>query len=137
MNILPEVKRQVWVSRFYECWVENVCELIDNLPAKYEGKNNIPNETWVTMHFDSMVYAYRARINGGLNREIFNKYYNNGMLLRVTNRIGRIRFFAITPMWLLLVGRGCRKCIIELIREINICQIGIMKQKHVNILKLW
>lgn len=98
-DIFPKQKKQAWASRFYECWVENLIDLTDKLPDFYNTKQDVPRNTWDEMRLASHVYCNRARVCGGLNPEVFEKYLNNGMLEKVTDRIRRIKFYAYAPMW--------------------------------------
>lgn len=41
----------------------------------------------------------RAEVCGGLNPNAFEKYLNNGMLEKVTDRTRRIKYYAYAPMW--------------------------------------
>ena len=99
INILPGKKKQAWASRFYECWVENLCDLIDRIPEIYKNKDLVIRETWTRMNLESHFYCYRARVCGGLDSTVFNKYLNNGMLARVTKKLNRIRIYAMAPIW--------------------------------------
>lgn len=98
-DIFPKRKKQAWASRFYECWVENLIDLMDKLPELYTTKQDVPRNTWNEMKLDSYECCNRARVCGGLNLEVFEKYINNGMLKKVSDRIRRIRFYACAPMW--------------------------------------
>ncbi len=122
-GILPKLKKQVWARRFYECWVENLCEVIDSLPDSYESKYYVPRETWKKMKLDSHAYCYRARSSGGLSPAIYIKYKNNGMLQRVTDKINRIHFYAAAPRWqieiitrVISAGRIGKKIIKKIVR---------------------
>lgn len=98
-NIFPEKKKQAWATRFYECWVEDLCSLMDHLPDLYSTKSLVPRETWKDMKLDSLHYCYVARISGGLDPESYQRYLDNGMLGRVSKKLDRIRFFAHGEMW--------------------------------------
>lgn len=99
LNILPKQKKQAWAGRFYECWVENLCDIMDYIPDVYKTKNKVPRDTWVQMNLDGWFYSKRARDCGGLTPEIYKKYLDNGMLERVTDKTNRIKFFACAPQW--------------------------------------
>lgn len=98
-DIFPKRKKQAWASRFYECWVENLIDVTDKLPEVYTMKHDVPRNTWNEMALDSHTFCKRARECGGLNPEVFEKYINNGMLKKVSDRIRRIKFYACAPMW--------------------------------------
>ena len=98
LDILPQKKKQVWAKRFYECWVENLCEIVEYIPDVYQKKDEIPQETWKRMKLDSPMYCYRARVNGGLTQEIVKMYEENGMLCQVTKKIKRVEFYAKAPL---------------------------------------
>lgn len=96
-DVIKKEKKQFWASRFYECWVENLCSIADNLPNCYVTKHNIPRMVWMDMHLDSIMFCCKARIANGLNPKILKKYIANGLLKRVSNRTSRITFFAYCP----------------------------------------
>ena len=98
-NIFSKKKKQAWMPRFYECWVENLIDLTNKLPDIYNTKYEVPQNTWEEMKLDSHAFCLKTRMNLGLTPEIFNKYLNNGMLEKVTDRIRRIKYYAYAPMW--------------------------------------
>lgn len=100
-EILPGKKVQSWARWFYRCWVDDLLELIDNLPEEYENKNNIPFEVWKVLFLDSVRYCYRARKKGDLDSEKYEELIRNGKLRRVTRKTGKIRLFAKGPVFFL------------------------------------
>lgn len=98
IEIQPDKKIQSWFRRFYKCWCEDLCELMDNLPDSYESASRVPKETWGHMNFDSIDYICKVRKFGDLNEDTFNRYMENGMLIKVADQIERIRAFASTPL---------------------------------------
>lgn len=118
-SIFPKRKKQAWASRFYECWVENLIDVTDKLPECYTTKLDIPKNTWDEMILDSHTYCKRARVCGGLSPESFEKYVNNGMLERVTDRIERIKFYAYAPMWQIKIVSFVRRGISKLFSMIK------------------
>lgn len=102
-HILPREKIQTWTTKYYECWVENLCDIMDYLPAVYVTKDLVPKETWERMKQTSLYHCCMARIRGGLSPEIYEKYKNNGMLQRVTTDLNRVRFYAYAPMWIIKI----------------------------------
>lgn len=97
-NVFPK-KKSAWFPRFYECWVENLIDIADNLPETYTTKRDFPRDIWDKMKRDSHYYCRLARLGGGLDPEVFEKYYKSGMLQRLSDKIGRIKFYAYAPMW--------------------------------------
>lgn len=118
-DIFPQQKKQAWASRFYECWVENLIDVTDKLPEVYTTKRKVPKNTWDEMGLDSHAYCKRARVCGGLSPENFEKYMNNGMLERVTDRIVRIKFYAYAPMWQIKIVSFVRRGISKLFSMIK------------------
>lgn len=98
-NIFLGSKKQAWAPRFYECWVENLCGIMDGIPESYTTKAVVPRETWTAMKLAGTHYSYVARMSGGLTPAIYEKYKQNGMLARVTDQEKKIRFFAYAPSW--------------------------------------
>ena len=45
-------------------------------------------------------YCYKARMYGDSNRTSFNKYIENGMLYKCTNKIFRIKIYACMPIYI-------------------------------------
>lgn len=109
-NIFPRRKVQSWAKRFYGCWVDDLCNIIDNIPESYTQKNSIPKETWEIMSLDNHAYSYRARVSGDLNIETYKKYKESGLLGRVVDDDSRIHFYAAAPMYqvniVYVLGRG-------------------------------
>lgn len=99
-NVLPDRKKQVWAGRFYESWVQNLCDLMDKIPDTYSTKKTVARETWEILGLDAYPNCFKARLSGGLNKSIYQKIKENGMLIRVTKRVGRVRLFALSPTWL-------------------------------------
>ena len=94
-------KTQSWAVRFYGCWADDLCQIIDNIPDVYRGKNNIPKNTWKVMKLDNFTYGYLARKYGDLNAEKYEQMASNGMLDRITDNPKRIKFYATAPMWII------------------------------------
>lgn len=67
---------------------------MDKLPELYTTKQEIPGNTWNKLKIDSFECCNRARVCGGLNPEVYEKYLNNGMLENVSDKIRRIKFYA-------------------------------------------
>lgn len=95
LNIRPEKKVQSWFKRFYECWCENLCDLMDALSDTYCNTEKVIKDTWKYMRLDSPLYCYKARKNGDLTKDKFEKYLQNGMLQRVSKQLDRIERFAL------------------------------------------
>lgn len=96
-EILPEQKKQTWFKRFYGCWCEDLCNLLDMIPDSYGNVDRILWETWKYMGLDSVYYCYQTRRQGDSNMEIFDRYRDNGMLARVTRHLKRMEKFASAP----------------------------------------
>lgn len=98
LEILPDQKKQTWFKRFYGCWCEDLCNLLDAVPDSYGNVDLVLRETWKYMGLDSVNYCYQTRRQGDLNVETFKKYRNNGMLARVTRHSRRMETFATIPL---------------------------------------
>ena len=97
-NILSKKKVQTWAKRFYGCWIEELCYIMDNIPETYKDKDAVLKETWKKMKLDKPKYCYNARKSGALNDELYMKYKKNGMIDRVLDDDKRIKFYAIAPV---------------------------------------
>lgn len=106
-DIKEKEKKQVWMKRFLESWCQNVCELMDNIPDCYGNKEFIIEDTWKKMKYFTMDSCYKARISGGINKSIYEKYISNGMLNRLHTNIDRIRIFATYPEFIIRVYYLC------------------------------
>jgi len=98
LEILPGKKKQTWFQRFYGCWCEDLCNLLDSVPDIYGNVDRILYETWKYMGLDSVNYCYQARRHGDLNVETYERYRDNGMLERVTRKFRRMETFARVPL---------------------------------------
>lgn len=126
-SILKKAKIQSWAVRFYGCWAEDLCQIIDGIPDSYADKDSIPKETWDVMGLDSISYGYKARKYGDLDTEKYIELERNGMIAKLTDKPGRIRFFATAPMPVIecingvyeVVSFGCRagKKIVEAMKR--------------------
>lgn len=92
-------KNRAWLPRFMEVWCDNLCYMFDQLSVVYkEDKDYVLRKTWKEIRLDSVQWCYKARKSGGLSKEIYEFYDSNGLLARVTDKIGRVRFFATQPI---------------------------------------
>lgn len=111
-NILKK-KTQTWAVRFYGCWADDLCQIIDNIPDSYTNKGEVPKETWSVMNLDSFSYCYRVRKYGDLNGDKFDELERNGTLKRLSDNRSRIKLFAVAPMQVLdiayFIFRVCSK----------------------------
>ena len=98
LSILDKPKKQSWSVRFYGCWVDDLCQIIDHIPETYQNKNMIPKNTWRIMRLEAVPYCYNARKHGDLNKKKLKEMTQNGQIDRITDHPGRIKFFATAPM---------------------------------------
>ena len=96
-SLLDLKKKQAWATKFYGCWCEDLCFVMDNIPDKYTNKDIIPANVWKVMKLDSLPSCLKARAYGDLDIEKYNKLIANGLLDRITKKKGRIKFFASLP----------------------------------------
>ena len=54
--ILPKYKKQAWTIRFYECWIENIIDMMNALPCSYLSKKSIPSFVWSNMKLDRIYF---------------------------------------------------------------------------------
>ncbi len=94
LSINPDKKIQSWAKKFYRCWIEDLCNLLDGISEKYRGTNAVIKGTWKYLSLDRPSYCYEMRKSADLNPETLNKYKNNGMLQRVTKHTNRLERFA-------------------------------------------
>lgn len=104
LPVLDRKKKPSWVVRFYGCWVEDLCQIIDNIPECYHGKEDIPRNTWKVMGLDSYYYGYLARKRGDLNARKFKQLLSSGLLKRISSNPRKIRFYATAPLFVLEIG---------------------------------
>lgn len=102
-NILPDRKKQTWAKRFYGCWLDDLCQIVDDIPDIYKDKEKIPFEVWRDMNLWGESHCYTSRKYGDLNKESFNKYIENGMLKRITEDYRTIKYYACAPIFMVEV----------------------------------
>ena len=103
LPILDKKKTQSWAVRFYGCWVDDLCQIIDNIPSSYTNKEQIPKNTWKVMALDSFNYGYLARKYGDLNKEKYKDMITHGLINRITDNPKKIKKFATVPLCILEV----------------------------------
>lgn len=94
-------KTQSWAKRFYGCWANDLCQIIDNIPDRYKGKDAIPKNTWKIMGLEAIPYCYISRKSGDLNKKKYKDMEKEGLIERITDNPQRIRFFACAPMFII------------------------------------
>lgn len=98
---IGEKKVQGWLKRFMEVWCDNLIYFVDTIPDYYNPqKDKVLKETWSILDLDG-VWSYKARMNGSLNKEIYEHYDRLGYIDRVLDDNRKIRRFAILPKLLL------------------------------------
>lgn len=98
-DILPSRKVQSWAKRFYGCWCEDLCKVIDGLPDDvYRGKGLVPKHVWDVMNLDSLDYCFRGRIGGDLTPANYSRFMESGMLERCTYGVDRMGRIASCPV---------------------------------------
>ena len=98
--ILPKYKKQAWTIRFYECWIENIIDMMNALPCSYLSKKSIPSFVWSNMKLDRIYYCALARIRGGLDYNIFTMYDSKGYLDIVGANKLRLKIFSLIPRFI-------------------------------------
>ncbi len=94
VNIKPDKKVPSWFSRYYHCWIEDLCNLLDALSDKYHCTDRVIRETWKYLAHDLPTLCCAARKSGDLNYDTYKKYRDNGMLARCTPYGERLKAFA-------------------------------------------
>lgn len=90
-------KVQGWLKRFMEVWCDNLIYVVDAIPDYYKPqKEKVLKETWKILDLDGG-WSCKARINGSLNKEIYEYYNDLGYLDRVLDDKRNIRRFATFP----------------------------------------
>ena len=121
LSVLKKKKKQAWAVRFYGCWVDDLCQIIENIPNVYAGKNDIPRNTWKVMKLENFCYGYLARKYGDLNADKYEKMVSSRIIDRITGNPCRIKFYATAPMWMIDCVYYCYKVMsmpIRLIKKI-------------------
>lgn len=103
INYFLDKKKQTWAARWYECWLDNLCDLLDKLPECYENKELVPQVVWEDMQLVNHAIGYSNRMLGHWNREGYQKYKKSGLLSRVTQKSKLVTFYSCAPMWLVKV----------------------------------
>lgn len=84
-----------WLKRYFEVWGDNLCFFVDNLDPKYnQVKDEVLRTTWKILKLDGVKWCCRARLAGGLNKEIFERYDSSGLIDRVSSHKQKIRLCA-------------------------------------------
>lgn len=94
IDIRQTKKSASWFKRYYHCWIEDLCNLLDGVSEKYQCAETVIKETWQYLSLDMPTRCYEVRKKGDLNPETFNKFKDNGMLKRVSKHIDRLEKFA-------------------------------------------
>lgn len=102
-NVFPK-KKQAWAKKFYECWIDDLCQITDNLPVIYENTETVCRESWDSMKLYSFYYCFTAKLYGDLSKKNYERYVETGLIQRISqDKIGRIKFFAYSPKWLIKI----------------------------------
>ena len=138
LDIKPEKKVQRWFKRFYECWVEDLCNLMDGVSGLYEDTEKVIQKTWKYLNIDSNWTCIEGRKRGGLCPEIYEKYMSNKMLERVTRNTEKLREYAYAreeeidniekkwfELWHMEFGQFMDKRIGERVEELKKCNVCI------------
>lgn len=110
INILPSKKKQVWAKLFFQCWIDDMCDVIDNIPQTYSEKECVPKMVWSDLRLCSDKYLYIGRKVGDLNIQNFNRYSSSGLLDRVTVNTKLFRLYAEAPMIYIEIRHRLCKC---------------------------
>ena len=113
-SLNPQKKVQHWNKKFYECWCDELCIIMDRLPSSVANKDLILQNTWKTMKLDGFDDLYLAKKAGGLKKADFSRMTSKGYLQRVTKKVSRFRIVTYTPAFLIapfyFIYRLFRKC---------------------------
>jgi|GEM_PF-3255783 len=118
-SINPQRKIQHWNIKFYECWCDELCEIMDRLPNTIQNKDIILKNTWETMKLDGFDDLYLARKAGGLTMIDYRRMVSKGYLQRVTSRTYRFKLMATMPLFLITPVYFIFRCIRKGIRLIS------------------
>lgn len=97
IEIRSKQKIRSWFKRYYHCWVEDLCNLLDGVSEKYKNIDIVLKDTWKYLALDRPSICYEVRKAGDLNLQTFYKYKNNGMLDKVSMQLDRLERFATCP----------------------------------------
>lgn len=105
-------KKQLWAMRFYGCWIDDLCQIMDNLPSVYKNTETVCMETWERMKLYSYHYCFLSKLGGDLNKENYRRYVDTGLIKRIPqDKLGRIKFFAYSPKWIIRFFFLCFRCL--------------------------
>ena len=132
-EILAAQKKQTWASRFMGCWVEDLCQVVDQIPDLYARKGMIPKEVWKVMKLNTIPGGYKARKNGDLTRKKYKELKSNGMLLRVVDNTMIMSFFSIAPLFLIELINSSFSWMISVVVKLSrikrrVLSLGVEKQ---------
>ena len=102
-----------------------MCQVVDNIPDTYKNKEKIPFEVWRDMKLWKASYSYTARKYGDLNKDSYRRYLENGMLDRITDKHGIIKYYACAPMFMV----ECRYLLFRTLRKLKslVKKAGVIK----------
>lgn len=90
--IEPEKKIKRWNRKFFKCWCDDLCNVVDGISQQYYVSDDLLKSVWNITGFDMAASLYKNCKDGVLNSEIYQKY--NQILGRVSNNVGKIESFA-------------------------------------------
>ncbi len=97
MQDISPHRKQNWLKRYMEVWLDNLCYVVDSLPKEYDSyKDETLRAIWKDM--SGWHWLLSARIENGLNPAIYKKYANNHILERVTEHQGKMKVVAHMPV---------------------------------------
>ena len=92
IDIEPEKKVKRWSARFYKCWCDDLCNIIDGISQVYDADDSISRYTWRVLGFDTANMLYNNRKKELLNPVVYEE--NKSTLYRVCNDISKVAEFA-------------------------------------------
>ena len=91
-TIAPEKKIIRWNEVFFKCWVDDLCNIVDNCDSSYCVSDDLLKKVWNYLAFDMSFRLYENRKAGVLNKEVYDKYAV--LIKRVSNHAEKIRDYA-------------------------------------------
>lgn len=92
IDIEPEKKIRRWNQKFFKCWCDDLCNIIDGISEQYHVNDDLLKDVWKILGFDMAESLYQNCKEGVLNSEIYQKY--NQFFGRVSNNVDKIESFA-------------------------------------------
>lgn len=98
-------KHAYWHSQFYECWCDELCQIMDSISDEYGDKDSVLKKTWKRLELDAFDRMIRIKESGALKYSDYKRMKKFGYLRRVTDRSNTFCFVTMMPVFILKIIR--------------------------------